>query len=185
MTRLHPPPRRVRTVKTVVLGPPPPEVEAFLDRRRAFGQDGRDEVWEGVYHVAPMAPAWHGYLDNVLAVLLEPYARAATLVGTSAFNLGDPDDYRVPDRAFHRALPAAVWVATAAIVVEVVSPDDETWEKFDFYAQHHVEEICTADPTTRQLRWFVLDGGAYRGVDASPLLGVAVVDLDRQIDWPG
>ncbi len=172
-------------MKTVLLGPPPPEVEAFLDRRRALGQDGHDEVWEGVYHVAPMAHGWHGYLDSVLAVLLDPYARAAGLVGTSAFSLGDPGDFRVPDRGFHRQLPSAVWIPTAAIVVEVISPDDETWAKFDFYARHHVDEICTADPLARQLRWFALAGAAYEETDASRLLGVPVAEIVRQIEWPG
>jgi Uma2 family endonuclease len=171
-------------VKTVVLGERPAELEAFLERRRALGQDGYDEVWEGVYHVAPMAHAWHGYLDNLLAMLLGPFARAAGLVGTSAFNFGDPDDFRVPDRGYHRVLPSAVWVPTAAIVVEVISPDDETWAKFDFYALHNVDEICTADPIARELRWFVREGGAYREADTSRLLGVSVGELAGQIEWP-
>src|SRR5712692_10522064 len=63
-----------------------------------------DEVWEGAYHLAPMAHAWHGYLDNVLAELLGPYARRAGLIGTGPFNLGEPDDFRVPDRGYHRTL---------------------------------------------------------------------------------
>ncbi len=164
----------------------PTEIEEFLERRRALGQDGHDEVWEGIYHVAPMAHAWHGYLDRVLAVLLDPYARAVGLVGTSAFNLGDnKDDFRVPDRGFHRSLPALIWVPTAAIVVEVISPDDETWAKFDFYARHQVDEICVADPVARQLRWFARTGLAYEESDTSVLLGVAIADLAGQIEWPG
>ena len=171
-------------MKTVVLGERPAELEAYLERRRALGQDGYDEVWQGAYHVAPMAHAWHGYLDNVLAVLLGPFAQENGLTGTSAFNLGDPDDFRVPDRGFHRVLPSAVWIPTAAIVVEVISPDDETWAKFGFYARHQVDEICTADPMARELRWFVLAGDSYRETDASPLLGVSVADLVARIDWP-
>jgi hypothetical protein len=31
-------------------------------------------------------------------------------------------------------------VATAAVVVEVVSPDDETCERFGFYAAHGVDD---------------------------------------------
>jgi len=174
----------VLTVKTVLLGEPPPEVEAFLARRRALGQDMFDEVWEGVYHLAPMAHAWHGYLDNVLAELLGPYARQAGLIGTGPFNLGESDDFRVPDRGYHRTLPSAVWVPTAATVVEVVSPDDETWEKCDFYARHQVEEICTAEPTDARLRWFRSAGPAYVDADGSELLGVAVGDLAARIEWP-
>jgi len=171
-------------VKTVVLGQPPVELEAFLDRRRALGQDVFDEVWEGVYHVAPASHLWHGYVDNVLAELLGPYARAAGLVGTGPFNLGDADDYRVPDRGYHRSLPSAVWVPTAAIVVEVISPDDETWAKFDFYATHDVAEICTADAVAGQLRWFVRAGPEYAEAGMSGLLDVTVSDLARQIQWP-
>jgi Uma2 family endonuclease len=171
-------------VKTVVLGPPPAEVEAFLERRRALGQDLFDEMWEGVYHVAPASHPWHGYVDNVLAELLGPFARAAGLVGTGPFNLGEPEDYRVPNRGYHRGLPAGVWVPTAAIVVEVVSPDDETWSKLGFYAAHHVDEICIADPVRADITWLALGDGSYGEVPASPLLGLGVPDLVARIDWP-
>jgi Uma2 family endonuclease len=73
---------------------------------------------------------------------------------------------------------------TAAIVVEVVSPDDETWEKFDFYARHRVEEICVADPMARQVRWFLLSGHGYDETAASPLLAVTAANVVARIDWP-
>lgn len=169
---------------TVVLGQRPPELEDFLRRRRELGQDGFDEIWEGVYHVAPMAHPWHGYLDNVLAELLGPLARRAGLVGTGPFNLGVPDDFRVPDRGYHRSLPSTTYVPTAVIVVEVVSPDDETWAKFGFYAARGVEEICTADPRAAELRWFTRDGDEWVESGVSALLGVTAADLAARIDWP-
>lgn len=43
-------------MRSVVLGERPPELEEFLERRRALGQDGYDEVWEGEHHAAPGAP---------------------------------------------------------------------------------------------------------------------------------
>jgi len=172
------------TVKTVVLGGRPAEVEAFLERQRALGQDLFDELWESVYHAAPASHPWHGYVDNVLAELVGPLARAAGLVGTGPFNLGDAHDYRVPDRGYHRSLPSTVWVPTAAIVVEVVSPDDETWAKFDFYAAHLVDEICTADPIAGQMRWFSLAQSSYAEVEASALLGVDVPELAGKVEWP-
>ena len=67
-------------MKTVLLGPPPAEVEAFLARRRELGQDPFDEVWEGTYHVAPASHPWHGYIDNVLAELLGPLRPRARLL---------------------------------------------------------------------------------------------------------
>lgn len=127
---------------------------------------------------------WHGYVDSLLARLLGPYAVRAGLIETSAFNLGEPDDFRVPDRGYHRTLPSELFVPTAAIVVEVVSPHDETWEKFGFYAHRGVQEICTAEPLERRLRWWQLEGDAYTEVATSGLLGITVEDLAAQIDWP-
>jgi len=171
-------------MKTVVVGDPPVEIVAFLARRRALGHDGHDEVWEGDYHVVPAAHSWHGRVDSDLAALLRPAAKAAGLFGTTEFNLGEPDDYRVPDGGYHRTSPSGTFILTAAIVVEIVSPADETWAKFDFYARHGVDEICVADPLTQQIGWFVLAGTAYTETDASPLLGLTTAELHAGIDWP-
>jgi Uma2 family endonuclease len=171
-------------MKLVVVGEPPVEITSFLARRRALGQDRLDEVWEGEYHVVPAAHPWHGQVLSLLDRLLGPLADAAGLIGTIEFNLGAEDDYRVPDLGYHRTAPSEVWVPTAAIVVEVVSPHDETWEKFDFFARHGVEEICVADPMARQVRWFVLAGAAYEETSASPLLGVTAAELVARIEWP-
>ncbi len=174
----------VFNVRTIVVGEPPAEIEAFLARRRALGQDGFDEVWGGDYHVIQVPHAWHGCVAAQVARVLDPPTRAVGLVGTTRFNLGVAHDYRVPDGGYHRNSPSALWVPTASIVVEIVAPDDETWEKFDFYARHQVEEICIADPMARQVRWFVLAGDAYEETGASPLLGVTAASLVAGIDWP-
>ena len=174
----------LRVVKTVVLGPRPHELEAFLARRKALGLDLHDEVWEGVYHVAPAAHPSHGFVEHELAVFLDGPAKAAGLVATGSFNLGTPDDYRVPDQGYHRALPGEVWVPTAAVVAEVVSPDDETWAKFDFYAAHGVEEILIADPRQGTVRCFRLTGTGYVEGDRSEVLDVAMDALTAALPWP-
>jgi Uma2 family endonuclease len=71
------------------------------------------------------------------------------------------------------------------LVVEVVSPDDETWEKFDFYGRHGVEEIGVADPNERLLRWFDLAGERYEETDTSRMLEITTAELSSRIDWPG
>lgn len=172
-------------MKTVILGEQPPEISAFIARRHALDQDRSDEVWEGDYHVVPAPHPWHSYIDRTLAVLLEPPSRAAGLVGLSEFNLGEHDDFRVPDAGYVRGIPNQVFVPTAAIVLEVLSPYDETWEKFGFFARHGVEEICVVDPPARRIRWFVLAGDAYEETGASPLLRLTAADLAAQVDWPG
>lgn len=171
-------------MKTVVLGPRPEELEALIRRRRALGLDTFDEVWEETYHVAPAAHPAHGYVDHALAVLLDPYARVAGLVPTGPFNLGAPEDYRVPDHGYHRSLPQDVWVSTAAIVVEIVSPDDETYAKFDFYGAHGVEEMIVADPLLQSVRCFRMDGARYVEAPASDLLGVSAAEMTGGIRWP-
>ena len=172
-------------MKLVVVGEPPVEITSFLARRRALGQDRCDEVWEGEYHVVPAPHPWHGYLDRRLSMALEPLAGRAGLVSTGQFNLGEEDDYRVPDGGYHRGVPSQVFMPTAAILVEILSPEDETWLKFDFYARHGVEEACVADPRAQEIRWFVLAGAGYEETAASPLLGVTAADLVARIDWPG
>ena len=157
----------------------------MIDRRHALGTDLFDEVWEGSYHVAPAPNAAHAYLDDVLAVLLHPYAEATGLTGTGPFNLGSPEDYRVPDRGYHHGRPTGTWVPTAAIVVEIVSPDDETYEKFAFYAVHEVEELVVADPAARALTiWRRTTDGRYEEVPASSLLAVTSAELSGAVSWP-
>lgn len=172
-------------MKTVVVGPRPAELQQLIERRHTLGVDLFDEMWEGSYHVVPAPSAWHAVLDNVLAVLLHPYARAAGLTGTGPFNLGRPDDYRVPDRGYHRGEPAGTWIATAAMVVEILSPDDETYEKFGFYAAHGVEEILVVDPKARSVRlWRRGSVTAYEEASASALLDLSAAALTTEISWP-
>src|SRR5674536_348185 len=87
---------------TVVFGPRPPELETWLGRRRELGQDRYDEVWEGDHHVVPGPSAEDAFVDSQQARLLWPRAEQAGLSVTTAFNLGEPDDYRVPDGGVHR-----------------------------------------------------------------------------------
>jgi Uma2 family endonuclease len=162
---------------TLVLGPPPPELTGFLERRRSLGQDLYDEMWEGVYHVAPAPNAWRGYAVRRVAQLLSAATNAAGFTVTSPFNLGERDDYRVPDLGCHRDLPTTTFVPTAAIVVEVVSPDDQSYAKLPFYVAHAVDEVLVVDARSQSARWFVNSENGYEERDASRLVGVASADI--------
>jgi Uma2 family endonuclease len=171
-------------MRTVVAGE-----HAFIDtwiaRRRALGQDRLDEVWHGEYHVAAAPNHPHSIVAAELSVELHRLGRPRGLVVSTEFNLGcDQHDFRVPDLGVHRKATRLDWVPTAAMVVEVVSPDDESWLKFDHYASHGVDELLIADPTERSLHLFVLVDGAYEPADASPLLGVTVAELHAAVRWP-
>lgn len=191
MLSLNPPERSPSLVldtlwamRTVVLGQPPPELEQMIARRRALGLDGHDEVWEGDYHMAPAPSLNHGLIEHRIAVLIEPLARAVGLVGSGPFNLGGQDNFRVPDHGWHRGSPSGTWIETAAIVLEVESPDDETWNKLDFYAAQGVDELIIARPENASIVWLCLEDGRYVSVDRSRLVAIGPAEMAAAIDWP-
>ena len=170
---------------TLVGDPQPAEFEALLERRRQLGQDLFDEVWEGVYHMNPAPSGRHADVVQQLAVLLDTPARDAGLVPmVSIFNLGEPGDYRVPDGGLHEQREDRVYYATAALVLEIVSPNDRTWDKLPFYAAHGVGELLIVDPQERTVQWFALAGEQYQPVEASGLIELGPDELSRRIDWP-
>lgn len=171
---------------TLVLGSPPAELEALLERRRRAGVDRLDEVWDGVRHLVPGPSFEHARISQQLAVLLGPLASAAGLqAAISEFNLGESeDDFRVPDGGLHRPGAAGVWLSTAALVVEILSPDDETWQKLPFYASHAVDELLIVDPMHRTVSWLGLREGEYHAVSRSGLIALGPAELAEQLDWP-
>jgi Uma2 family endonuclease len=171
-------------MRTVLLGPPPAELEAWLEQRRARGQDLFDEVWEGEYHVAPAPHSRHGLLEPRLFRILGPLAARSGLVAAGACNIGEPDDYRVPDQSYFRDEPTTVWNPTAAIVVEIVSPGDESRNKLPFYHRAGIEEVLIVDPEVRSVEWFRRSDAGFEPTDRSNLLGVSSAELADAIDWP-
>jgi Uma2 family endonuclease len=171
---------------TLVLGTPPPELEALLQRRHKAGVDRLDEVWEGVRHMVPGPSLEHARIVTQLALLLDAPARAAGLIlAMSDFNLGESEhDFRVPDGGLHRPGATGVWHSTAAMVVEILSPDDETWQKLPFYAQHDVDEVLVVDPAEHKVTWLALHDGAYAELQRSALIELGPAELAAQIDWP-
>lgn len=163
-----------------------PGMAEILERRRLSGMDRFDEMWDGVCHLAPGPTGRHGSVGYELIRVLQPYADTAGVYGTSNFNVGESaSDYRVPDAGYHRDPPLELWLGTAAIIVEILSPDDETWQKFDFYAAHDVEEIVVADPATRTVRCWHLDArsSAYVESPRSAVLDVGMRTVEQAIRW--
>ena len=169
--------------------PAPKAVADLLEHRRRAGADTHDEMWDGVLHMAPAPRDVHAVLAHQLGVLLDPLARAAGLMPSAEFNLGTADDYRVPDLGLHRDPSWGTYAPTAALVVEILSPGDETWDKLPFYNTHGVEELIVVDPDRHAVTWFVppYAGGAYGEVKRSTrstLLGLSADELAAQLDWP-
>ncbi|MEO6206069.1 MAG: Uma2 family endonuclease [Mycobacteriales bacterium] len=169
-------------VTTIIRGTSPPELQAWLDRRRRLGQDRRDEVWEGRYVVAPDPDSRHGELQAELAALLKPVARRLGLRRTTTFNLGTSNDFRIPDAGLLPG-PLGVWHDTAVVVVEVLSPEDDTFAKLDFYTAHGVQELLVADWHTRTIRCFAMQEGQQQR-DRSEVLEATMSELEASVDWP-
>lgn len=170
---------------TLVFDPPPAELEAILERRRQCGADRHDEVWEGVLHMIPPPSVEHERLLTKLVRLLGPHADAAGLEITGGIGIGaNADDYRVPDLALLRPGYKPQWNETAALVVEIVSPKDKSWEKLPFYAAHDVDELVIVDPTKRTVDWLARAGDRYESTACSALLELGPQRLAEQLDWP-
>jgi Uma2 family endonuclease len=144
-----------------------------------------DEVWEGVLHMVPAPSYAHADLESQLHRIIGPLAQRAGLRMIGQSNLGEGEhDYRVPDSALHRPGASGAWHPTAPLVVEIVSPGDESWEKLPFYAAHAVEEVLILDPAKRTCDWLGLRGREYRPIDRSGLIELGASELAEQIDWP-
>jgi Uma2 family endonuclease len=171
-------------MRTTFVMDPPPIVEDWLAQRRALGQDRFDEVWEGEYHVAPAPHRRHARLDDTLGRMLGPLADHAGLMGATTCNIGIPTDYRIPDRAYFRSGEDLVWNPTAAVVIEILSPEDEGRAKLPFYFRAGVEEVLLIDPDARTVEWFGRGADAFEPSGGSSLLGISSTELAERIDWP-
>jgi len=175
---------RLEPMPTLVRDPQPAEFEALLERRRRLGQDRFDEVWEGVLHMNPAPSGRHARIEAQLLALLQTPAAAANLTVVGQFNLGKNErDYRVPDGGAHRDFADRVFYPTAALVIEIVSPGDESWGKLDFYAGHGVEELVIVDPQEKTVSWLGLEDREYKHLRKSRLMELGKAELAERIDW--
>jgi Uma2 family endonuclease len=167
------------------MDPPPAEIDALIEHRRRLGLDHRDEVWEGVLHMNPPPSYRHERLSSIPHRLLGPCADAVGLDMVGTVGIGVTDNNRIPDLTLQRPRDAEPqWQQTAALVVEIVSPKDKSWDKFDFYAAHDVDEVLIVDPQEHVVHWLGLSGNEYRQIERSTLIDLGPSGLAEQIDWP-
>lgn len=90
----------------------------------------------------------------------------------------------MPDAGIHRHEPTTVYVPTAAMVIEVLSPADETWAKLGFYAARGVDELLVVDTLARTVTLLALADTGYLERPASALLDVTTAGLQAAVTWP-
>src|SRR5258706_1248071 len=126
-----------------------------IAERRKFGLDRYDEVWEGVYFMSPAPNFEHqGIATELAAILVELVNRNGLGKVFGNCNVSDRDDwtlnYRIPDVAVFLRGNAARHMGTHCIggpdlAIEIVSPDDRSWEKLPFYAAVGTKELLLLD----------------------------------------
>jgi Uma2 family endonuclease len=162
-------------------------------QRRAWGADHHDEVWEGVYVMAPLPNDEHQELvADLLSIFQEVIKRPGLGTVRPGVNLaGDTenwrDDFRCPDVVvFLRDTKArncdTHWRGGADFVVEIVSPGDRSLEKIPFYGRIGVRELLVIDRQPWRLELYRQQGGrlekvAESGSVANDICTSAVIPL--------
>lgn len=138
--------------------------EELRKQRAAWGGDRYDEVWDGVYRMAPLPGDEHqqlvGRLASIFQDVMDWPGRGTVRPGVNITNRKEDwrQNYRCPDVAVFLPGGSAencgvFWYGGPDFLVEVVSEYDDTRAKIPFYAQVKVREmfIVERDPWALEL----------------------------------
>ena len=150
---------------------------ALLAERRQLGLDLFDEMWEGELHMVPAPSSRHQDIGTQLIAALVPIVASLGLKVLYETGLYDPEvegheSYRVPDlTVFGPELLTPRGVdGAASLVIEIRSPNDETFDKFPYYERLGVGEILVIDPVDHSVRhWTNAPGGLVETRPGAPV----------------
>jgi Uma2 family endonuclease len=162
------------------------ERELIADRQ-ARGVDQFDEVWDGVYVMAPIANDEH---QEIVAGLIHALYVVVKLAGLGQVrpgaNVSDQEadwthNFRVPDVLVFLNETSAEnrdthWFGGPDLAVEIVSARDRAREKIPFYSEVGVRELLIVDRNPWQLELFLLDNGSLKSAV------IATVENGQSID---
>ena len=178
--------------------------QSMIAERHRLGVDGKDEMWEGVLHMNEPGSFDHHDMEGRLSEFFGPSARRLGLRVLPEAGVFDPEvpdykDYRTadvvlasPDTGSRRGVEGR-----AALVIEIRSPGDDSFEKIPFYGRVGVAEFLIIDRDTKEVRrWLNLGGqlddvpsgeGGWHDLQAVPVAlrgraGVLEVRIDDQIE---
>jgi Uma2 family endonuclease len=148
--------------------------ERRIKRERAKSRVDRfDEVWDGVYVVGPVRDNQHQWLVGEISFTLEKEfgARSGTRIFCGCYvsdrTEGWDQNYRFPDVAVFLKGGAAKdceshWFGGPGFAVEVVSPNDRSRDKLEFYFRVGVRELLIVDRKPWKLELYRNDGESLR-----------------------
>lgn len=148
--------------------------------RSAHGADQRDEVWEGVYVMVPLADDEHQDLvTRFTAIFQETLGWSGLAQVRAGVNVSDRQDdwqqnYRVPDVAVFLSTGTAVnrgnyWQGGPDFAIEIVSSQDRTRDKLDFYSRVRIGELLVVDRRPWRLELYRLESGRLQLAASSAL----------------
>lgn len=156
-----------------------------IAQRRAQGLDRYDEVWDGVYVMAPLANNEHQRVATKLSAVLERIGEELNAEVLCGCNVSDRRDdwttnYRCPDNAVYMTNNPAEnlsthWLGGPDFAVEIVSPKDKTWDKLDFYSSVNTRELLIIDRDPWKLSLLRLAGDKLVPAGASTLAKNAAI----------
>jgi len=141
--------------------------EHLRAERKATGADRWDEVWEGVYVVAPLPNDEHQELVADFVYVFKstagPAAKVRPRVNVSDRDEGWTHNYRGPDVVVFLPGTKAVnrgthWVGGPDFAVEILSEEDRSREKLPFYGKVGVHELLMVDRNPWALELYRLEG---------------------------
>ena len=161
-------------MKIVAAEAPP----GLVEERRRMGHDRFDEMWEGVLHMNAVPHREHQYLALSLGSwLLQHWNKLPERKVFPERNVSLPGawpkDYRIPDLVLTVAERFEYDQGThiegpPLVCIEIHSPNDEAYEKLDFYARLGVPEVWIIHRDTKAVELFSLtDSGTYQPVEPS------------------
>lgn len=169
----------------VVIYDPMYEQHVRAERERAW-PNGRDEVWEGVLVVPPLANNEHQtVVMNLCYAFTSVVDRGSGDCVLPGANVSDRDagwttNYREPDVVVYLATNPAKnsnthWVGGPDLAVEVVSPGEDARLKLDFYAKVGTREVLIVDRDPWKLELYQLQGTLLVSVGTSDVASGAVL----------
>ena len=145
-----------------------------LERRRKLGLDRWDEMWEGVLHRTPAPNVPHQRaqrdLGSFLNSLLSRKHRGEVLSGVNVFNDASAEsDYRIPDHSYVKsgresAIEENGIHGPPDAVIEIRSPEDESYAKLPWFAALGVREAIIIQRDSKEPEVYRLAGSQYIAV---------------------
>lgn len=153
----------------------------LMRRRRAWGADRYDEVWDGVYIMNAMPNNQHQDFVSRLTYICQ-FLIVDPGLGRVHHGCNVTDritkwrqNYRCPDVAVFLNGTKAIdkgsyWFGGPDFAIEIVSPQDKSREKLEFYAKVGTRELLIVDRDPWSLELYRLSGGTL------DLIGRSILD---------